>query len=406
MTTLTISPVTRIEGHGSISVETDAAGQVTGAHFHVASFRGFEKFLQGVAMERLPALTSRVCGICPGAHQLASVKAIESALQVSVPPVAARLRELLLMGQYLSSHAVSLGLLSLPDLAMPGAGPERRNVIGLMEANPALAKSILELRQAGMAVMNTIGRRQVHAGACVIGGMSKGLQEQERQELAAGLRAVEPSLRRLLETVKALLGPGASVDALGKIPSPALGLSQQGALAFFDGRLVVTDEAGKKVGDFALSQYLDEVKETVQEWSYMKFPALKDGRWFRVGPLARLNVNERITTPWAQKELEGYRQAHGHPVHATLLYHYARAIETVYAWERALELLDDATITSAEVWAPVQARAGEGVGIIEAPRGVWSSVLSPRPGQRFPCWSAQALVRCPTSYTWRIASSA
>jgi F420-non-reducing hydrogenase large subunit len=369
MTTLTISPVTRIEGHGKIAMELDGAGHVTDASFHVASFRGFEKFLEGVAMERLPALTSRVCGICPISHQLASVKAIEGALGATIPAPAVKLRELLLMGQYLASHAISLGLLSLPDLVMPDERPEKRNLVGLMQVNPTLVQAVLDLRQAGMAISGTVGRREVHVGACVIGGMSKALVEEERQALSSRLEAVEPALRQLMEAIRSLVGKGAKVDSLGAIPSPALALTQQGSLAFYDGQLAVVDEVGRRIGSFDAARYFDYVEEKVHDGSYMKYPSLKDGRWFRVGPLARLNVNERIDTPWAQAELEIYRQACGYPAHATLLYHYARVIETVHAWERARQLLADPEITDPKVWAALQARAGIGIGVIEAPRG-------------------------------------
>jgi F420-non-reducing hydrogenase large subunit len=369
MPTLTISPVTRVEGHGRITVQVDEGGQLEEVLFQVASFRGFEEFLRGVAVERLPALTSRVCGICPVAHQLASVKAIESALGVTVPATAGKLRELLLLGQYLSSHILSLGVLSLPDLLMPGESVEKRNLVGLMRARPTLVQQVMQLREVGMAFFNIIGRREVHIGACVVGGMSKPLAEEERQELLGKLQAAEPALRQVMEVVRSLLGQGADIELLGNLPSPAMGLTQDGALTLCDGMLSVMDEGGKELARFAAADYFEHIEERVQDWSYMKFPVLKDGRWLRVGPLARLNVNEHISTAWAQGELETYRRTWGRPVHATVLYHYARAIETVYSWERAVELLQDPDITSPDVWTAVEPRAGTGVGVIEAPRG-------------------------------------
>jgi len=369
MTTIQISPVTRIEGHAQIAVQTDDQGRVTDASFHVASFRGFEKFLEGTAMERLPTLTSRICGICPAAHQLASVKAIEAAMRAQAPPAAAKLRELLLMGQFLASHIVSLGLLSLPDLLLPQAGPEERNLTGLIKLNASVVEDIMKLRQLGADLMATVGRRATHVCACVIGGMSAPLLEEERLALLQQLDDAERALYQLVEAIRYLLGRGQDVARLGGQPSAHVGLTRDGALSTYEGQLglMSVDGTSEVLGD--ASRYFEFFEEQVREGSYMKVPMLRDGRWFRVGPLARLNVNDRIPTPWAQAELDRFRELFGRPVHATLLYHYARTIETVYAWERAKELLNDPEITETTVWAPIELRAGAGVGVIEAPRG-------------------------------------
>jgi coenzyme F420-reducing hydrogenase alpha subunit len=369
MTTITISPVTRIEGHAKITLETDDSGQVIDAAFHVASFRGFEKFLEGAAIERLPALTSRICGICPVAHQLASVKAIEAAMGATPPSTAIKLRELLLMGQYLASHIVSLGLLSLPDLLLPGASPEKRNLTGLMAKGAPVVADIMALRQLGARFFSAVGGRETHTCTPVIGGMSRGLGEKERDALLRELEGGERALHQLVDAIRYLLGKEKHVGRLGGEPSPHLGLTRGGSLEFYHGQLGLMDKGGqgRVLGESSI--YFDHVQEDVQQGSYMKYPRLRDGRWFRVGPLARLNVNERIDTPWAQAELETYRQAYGRPAHATLLYHYARTIETVYAWERARELLSDPEITGQEMWIPLQAQAGSGIGAIEAPRG-------------------------------------
>lgn len=368
--TITINPVTRVEGHGKVTLHLDEQGKVSDARFSVKEFRGFERFCEGALAERLPHITSRICGICPVSHFLASTKAVEACFGVRIPPTAAKLRELLMVGQVFESHILSLAFLSLPDLVFDDAGPSQRNVLGLAQANREAVQRALELRGVGLEIVNTIGRRSGHPIGARIGGMLQPLAEAERQALLAKLNAAEPSVTYFAGLLHSLLEKNAvAINALGDIQTAYMGMGQAKSLTFYDGPVRVGSKDGKPAVSFAPEQYFDFVEERIENWSYMKFPVLKSGETMRVGPLARVNLSDEMPTPLANKELEWFRSRWQRPASKTLCYHEARFVEAVYAFERARELLQDPEITGREIFAQPQIRAGVGVGIVEAPRG-------------------------------------
>lgn len=366
-----ISPVTRIEGHAKITINLDVTGKVSETFFSVNSFRGFERFLQGAPVERLPAITARICGICYTAHHIASVRAIENAWGVKTSETTKRLRKLLLLGQFIESHALSLSVLSLPDLLYPNEKPENRNVQYLLDKHQELVKAALILRQAGSRFTAIIGRRQVHPIAVIIGGMVAPISADERKELLEGLekgRKALDGLRDVLLTILKQNDP--QILGLGNIKSSYLSLHDNGKLAFDEGVLKLIDEGGTQLNEFSPADYFKHMHEEEADYSFMKFPKTADGKSFRVGPLARHNVATIIPTPEA-KQLSEEIATHVPGIwHSSMLFHYARLVELFYAWETAKDILNDESILATDVSpSPIQMKAAEGTGVIEAPRG-------------------------------------
>lgn len=374
--TITISPVTRLEGHGKVTILLNDKNEVAASHFHVVEFRGFEKFCEGRLMSEMPLITSRICGICPVSHHLASVKACDEILQVKIPPAATKLRELIQMGQYIHSHALHFFYLAAPDFVLgPASDPAKRNVVGIIEADPELGKKAIHLRKIGQDLIERVGGRPIHPVTAIPGGMSKSLSHEDRFVL-------QKEMDEAVELAKLSLTIGKSVyekfadivPRFASIKTNYLGLVKNGNLELYDGTLRLIDQEGKRLEEFDPKDYLSYLGEHVEEWSYMKFPFYKKQGFveglYRVAPLARLNVADSISTPLANKELVEFKKlGNGQPVHETLYYHFARLIELLYATERARELLHDDEIVSGEVRVKVDRQQGEGVGVIEAPRG-------------------------------------
>jgi F420-non-reducing hydrogenase large subunit len=368
--TIDIHPITRIEGHAKISLHLDAQGNVADVLFHVLEFRGFEKFCQNTLAERLPFITSRVCGICPITHHLASSKALDSCFGLQITETAKKLRELLMHGQYIESHVLSLAVLSLPDLLYPEGDAKQRNVLHLYEAKPKLTKAALKLRAVGTAICQTLGRRPGHPIASKAGGVVLPLAKEEQEAILAKLTEATPLLESFTSVMREVVLRRQSLfDELGDIQTAYMGLSKNGALEFYDGEVKVSGKDGGELASFDQEGYFDHVEEKIENWSYMKFPVLKNGERFRVGPLARINIAESVPTERAGKEFAWFREQFGRPAHKTLLYHYARFIETLYSFERAEELLRDPSILAEDVQVAFDIRAGKGNGIVEAPRG-------------------------------------
>lgn len=374
--TITIDPVTKVEGHGKVTIHLDDNGNVAESHFHIQEFRGFEKFCEDRMAWEMPVITTRICGICPVSHHLASAKACDDLFKVEIPPAAKMLRELMHMGQIIHSHALHFFYLAAPDLLFGlDAPPEQRNVVGVLNANPDLAKKAIRLRQIGQESIEKVGGRSIHPVTAIPGGMSKPLSHEDRYTMLKDLSEALDLAQLALSVVKGVNQKfGDLFPKFASFKTKYLGLVKDGALELYDGSLRLMGEDGSIMEEFDPKNYLDYIAEHTEDWTYLKFPYHKKSGWpngvYRVAPLGRLNVADRIATPLANAELKEFKQLNnGQPVQDSLYYHYARIIELLYAVERAQELLNNDEIVSREVRVPVARQAGEGVGVIEAPRG-------------------------------------
>jgi NAD-reducing hydrogenase large subunit len=373
-----IEPITRIEGHGKVTIHLDDRGDVADAKFHVVEFRGFEKFCEGRLFWEMPAITPRICGICPVSHHLASAKATDAILGVEIPPTAKKLRELLQMGQYVQSHALHFFHLASPDLLLGmDADPAIRNVIGVIGAHPDLATKGVLLRKFGQEIIGMLGGKKVHPNFAIPGGVNKALHPDERDKIRKQIDSVIADMQIAVNLIKNYLAQHADIAAsFANFPSAYMGLvDDQGNLKLYDGKLRLKDQKGTILEDkVAPKDYLSIIEEKVEDWSYMKFPYYK--KWgypkgiYRVGPLGRLNVVDGFTTPLANKEFKEYKKLGKNGiVEGSLYYHYARMIEGLYAAEKIKELMEDSLICSTDIRATSSKFNEEGVGVIEAPRG-------------------------------------
>jgi NAD-reducing hydrogenase large subunit len=373
---ITIEPVTKIEGHGKVTIHLDDRGEVADARFHVTEFRGFEKFCEGRMLWDMPVITERACGICPVSHHLASAKACDNLLGVTIPPTAALLRELMHMGQTVHSHALHFFFLAAPDLILgPDADPIKRSVMGMVEADPELAKKAIRLRQIGQTAVERVGGRKIHPVTAIPGGMSRALDHRDRFEMLKETDEAIALARLAVDTVKRLNEKYADViRSLAVLDTCYSGTVKEGCLELYDGDIRIIDPQGRPLVQFHSKQYLQHIGERVEDWSYLKFPFYKGLGWpngiYRVNSLARLNVADKILTPLAGAEHRVFKQlGDGKPVRESLYFHYARTIELLYAAERMKELLLDDAIVSPEVRVKADRKAGEGIGVVEAPRG-------------------------------------
>jgi len=374
---ITIHPISRIEGHARITIHLDEAGQVAGTQFHVTQLRGFERFTVGRPYYEMPSITSRICGICPVSHQLASVKACDAVMAVRIPAAAARLRELVHCAQLVQSHALSFFHLSAPDLLLGmDCDPARRNISGLLDEHPDALRDGIALRRFGQQLIERLAGERVHPAWIVPGGVSAPLDPHAREQTLAELPAAQAIVRRTLELWKRTFGGFPDeIEAFGTTPTLYAGLvAPDGSLRLYDGQLRFMGDDGSLVADqVAPEDYAAHVGEAALTDSYMKAPYYQPAGYpagvYRVGPLARLNAAERCGTPEADRELGEYRERLGRVVHGSFHYHYARLVEATHALERIGQLLDDPAILSRKVRARAAVNNPEGVGIIEAPRG-------------------------------------
>ena len=374
---ITIEPVTRIEGHAKVTVHLDANGHVERALFHVNEFRGFEKFCEGRLYFEMPSITPRICGICPVSHHLAAAKACDALVGAPPPRPASLLRELMHMGQVIQSHGMHFFELAGPDLLLGfDADPAIRNVVGLIQANPELAVKAVNVRKYGQEIIRIVGGRRVHPNFAVPGGVNKALKPAERDAILAGYDENLATLQAGLALMKDWAEKNREdIRKFAVFSTGYFGLvTPEGGLELYDGDCRLVDAQGKQLEQFPGSRYLDYIAEHVESWSYLKFPYYKKMGWpagvYRVGPLGRLNVAQKIDTPLANEELKKFKALNdGKPVENTLYYHYARLIEAVFAMEKARQLLDDPDILSTDILNTRHEYVGEGVGVIEAPRG-------------------------------------
>lgn len=382
--TITIQPITRIEGHASIGITLDDSGNVADAKLNYMSLRGFEKFVEGKPAEEVPRIVSRICGICPWMHHLAANKAVDACFGVTPTPTGSKLRELMQTIAHAEDKLLHFFFLAAADFVIgPSADYAVRNVIGIAQANPELAARVVKTRQLAKMILDRYTSKAIHPIAGVTGGFAKPLLEEERKEMLESMQEVLDFALFTMEFAKKGVFPQYmdAIQSLGVITTGFIGtVDDQGALNLYDGRLRIMKPDGTHT-DFDAPDYADYIGEHVEPNSYGKYPYARF--WnegfsmdldqprgiYRSNTLARINVADRMATPRAQAELEEFRSLFGRPAQATLLYHYARLIEEVYACERAIEILQDPDITDPDVRAEATPGDGRGVGCVEAPRG-------------------------------------
>ncbi len=376
MKKITIDHITRIEGHGKIDIYLDDAGQVSDTQFHVTQVRGFEKFTEGRPFYEMPSITARICGICPISHLLTSAKACDAIMAVALPETAVKLRELVHCAQFVQSHALSFFHLSAPDLLLGfDYDPARRNIFGLIEENPEMAKSGVLLRKFGQQLIEGLAKERIHPSWIVPGGVNAPLSAEVRERTLKALPGARAIADKTIAFYKSVLDNfKEEVGAFGSMPTMYAGLvDEKGGLQWYDGKMRFKDAQGKTVAAVGARNYADAIGEASMRDSYLKAPYYKPlgfpGGIYRVGPLGRLNAADQCGTPAADRELAEYRQRCGTIVESSFHFHYARLIELLHGLEKIEMLLADPSIMGTHVRAIAAVNAEEGVGMIEAPRG-------------------------------------
>jgi F420-non-reducing hydrogenase large subunit len=389
MERITIDPITRLEGHGKIEIFLDQDGNVANTYFQVPELRGFERFCVGRPVEEVPLLTNRICGVCPEAHHMAGAKAADAVYHIDPPRTAKLLRELLYSAFYVTDHTTHFYALGGPDFVMgPDAPVAERNILGVIhKVGLEIGGQVIQARKYGHAIIEMIGGRKIHPCTSLPGGQSKGISEEQRQEIAKmGAWAVDFARFSLDLFDDIVLKNQQYLDlVLGDAYTHHtyyIGLvDENNKVNFYDGKVSVMSPEGKRIGKYAPSEYMDWIAEHVEPWTYLKFPYLKKVGWkgfvdgvdsgvYCATPLSRLNAADGMATPLAQEAYEKfYATLGGKPVHQRLATHWARLIELLYAAERLVELANDPEITSDNFRSLPTETPTEGVGIVEAPRG-------------------------------------
>jgi NAD-reducing hydrogenase large subunit len=379
LTRIVIEPLSRVEGHGKVTLLADEENVIREARLHIVEFRGFERFIQGRPYWDVPVVVQRLCGICPVSHHLAAGKAIDQIVGATkLTPTARKLRELAHFGQILQSHALHFFHLSSPDLLFGFESEvEKRNIIGVIEAHPDIALQGVKLRKYGQEIIRAVCGKRIHGTGAIPGGMNKRLTATERDGLLADIDQITAWAQAAVALARNYYLTNQPMSSeFGAIPSKYLSLVRpDGALEFYDGKLRARDADGRILFDQVSDQaYHENIREEVRNWSYMKFPYLakfgKQDGWYRVGPLARINNCDYIDTPLAEEERLRFREhGDGAMVHAPLAYHWARMIELLHCAEKIRELLLDPEIRGTDLVNRNQKRNSFGIGVIEATRG-------------------------------------
>ncbi len=395
---ITIDPITRLEGHGKIEIFLDDSGEVTAAYFQVPELRGFESFCIGRPAEEMPNITNRICGVCPEAHHIAAIKAVDAAWGVPCLPAARRIRELIYHAFFVADHTTHFYCLGGPDFIVgPDAPPSERNILGVIRTvGQEVGGQVIACRRRNHELIKELGGRGVHLCGALPGGWAVPITREQQitfrryaaenvafarfsLQLFADIVLKEPSYRDLV------------LSDLYRHETHSMGTVDSGmAVNFYDGRIRVVDTLGNQVTLYEPKDYQEHIAERVEPWSYLKFPYLKKFGWhgfvdgldsgiYQATPLSRLNVADRMATPLAQAEFERFYDTFGLlgkgpkgrnlPVHHRLATHWARLIELLFAAERMEELLEHPDICDTNVRQAVAPRAGTGVGSVEAPRG-------------------------------------
>ncbi len=388
-TRISIDPITRLEGHGKVEIFLDDAGNVDNVYFQVPELRGFETFCEGHPVEELARITTRICGVCPEAHHMASAKAADAVYGVEIPSAAKKLRELLYSAFFVTDHATHFYILGGPDFIVgPSADPKVRNILGVIaKVGAETGLKVINTRHRCHQVIKTLGGKTIHPVSSIPGGVSKGLNEEERKEIESvasdavefarfSLKAFEDIVLANQAYVDMILHKGYSHNTynMGTV-------DKNNHINFYEGMVRVTDQDGNEFAKFKAEDYLDHISERVEPWTYLKFPYLKKIGWkglvdgkdsgvYKATPLSRCNAADGMATPLAQEEYEKmFETLGGKPVNATLATHWARLVELLYAAERMLELATDPEITSDNIRTVPTKTPSEGVGQVEAPRG-------------------------------------
>ena len=389
MKAVTINPITRLEGHGKISIFLNEEGNVENAYFQVPELRGFEKFCEGRRVEEMPDITSRICGVCPEAHHLASTKTLDALFHVDPPPTAKKLRELLYSAFYVADHTTHFYILAGPDFVMGPAAPKaERNILGVIgKVGLEVGTSVIKHRSDALDVVAIIGGKRIHPACGLPGGVSKAINEEERARIEKiaesevefakfSLKLFDQVVLQNKDYVNLILS-----DAYASKTYYMGTVDEQNHVNFYDGKIRVVDPEGKEFAKYNPKDYLEHIAEHVEPWTYLKYPYLKKIGWkgfvggkdsgvYKATPLARLNVAEGMTTPIAQAEYKRMYETLGRkPIHSTLATHWARLVELTYASERLLQLSQDPDITNPNIRAIPTKTPDEGVGTVEAPRG-------------------------------------
>ncbi len=389
MKKITINPITRLEGHGKIEIFLNAEGDVANAYLQVPELRGFEKFCQGRPVEEMPRITPRICGVCPGAHHMASVKATDAVYKVEPTTAAIKIRELFYCAHMIHSHAAHFYVLAAPDFVVgPTSDPSERNILGLIaKVGAEVGLEVIKHRAFAQDIQTIIGGKATHPVCGLPGGMSKPITENERQDFEEKAKSLvkfgEMSLKLFHDLVLSNKEYRDLIEGdVYSMKSYYMGMvDDNNKVNFYEGDIRVVDQDGLESFRFKTDDYLDYIAEHTESWSYLKFPFLKKIGWkgmvegresgvFRVAPLARLNAAEGMATPLSQAEYEKMFDTFGcKPVHATMAMHWARLIEMLYAAEHLLELCQDKEVTDPNIRTIPTAIPSEGIGVVEAPRG-------------------------------------
>ncbi len=377
--TITIAPVTRIEGHAKITIQLDERGSVSDARFHVNEFRGFEKFCEGRLMWEMGGITSRICGICPTSHLITSAKAGDAILAIDIPETAEKLRRLITLAQWMQSHALSFFHLSSPDFLLGfDADPATRNIFGLLGEHKEFARRGIRLRKFGQEIIEVLGSRKIHTPWAVAGGVREPFEAAKKDHLLHWVPEARETALMALDTLKKIHRKfSKDIPNFGNFHSLFVGLvADDGSLEYYDGKLRVMDGAGNIIADrIAPGDYREHFGEASEPWSYLKFPYYKPLGYpkgiYRVGPLARINICTAIDTPLAEAERKLFKEMAGDAgaVNNSFYYHYARLIELLFSVEKVEQLLHDPAILGTDIRARAMINRETGIGASEAPRG-------------------------------------
>ena len=374
---ITIDPVTRLEGHGKITILLNDQGEVADAHFHVTQVRGFERFSEGRPFYEMPSLMARICGICPVSHLLASAKACEAIMSVRIPHTAAQLRRMLNLAQMVQSHALSFFHLSSPDLLLGmESDPAKRHIFGVAAARPDLGLAGIGLRRFGQHIIELLGTKRIHTGWVIPGGVTEPLAAAHRDEILAMIPEAYANLGLAITAYKQIADTfKQEIEVFANFPSNYLGLiNEDESFEITDGALRLIDPQGAIIEDgMNASRFTEQIGEADENFSYTKFVYYKPLGYpqgsYRVGPLPRLNIVKSMGTPQADKELALFKQLSTGPVESSFHYHHARLVEALYGIEKIAQILTDPLILDTHVRATAGVNRLDGAGQIEAPRG-------------------------------------